>query len=53
MADQPLRIAHLADTHLGYSALTKLNPMSGHNQRAVDIERAFAAAIDDILNVAP
>lgn len=53
MADQPLRIAHLADTHLGYSALTKLNPMSGHNQRAVDIERAFAAAIDDILNWHP
>ena len=53
MTDRPLRVAHLADTHLGYSALTRLNPASGHNQRAVDIERAFAAAIDDILDWHP
>lgn len=44
-----LRIAHLADTHLGYSALGKSDPESGRNQRAVDMERGFAAAIDDIL----
>ncbi len=49
MTDRPLRIAHLADTHLGYSALTRLCADSGRNQRAVDIERAFATAIDDIL----
>jgi DNA repair protein SbcD/Mre11 len=46
---RPLRIAHLADTHLGYSAYGKADPESGRNQRAVDIERSLAAAIDDIL----
>ena len=49
MSDAPLRIAHLADTHLGYSALTRLCPNTGRNQRAVDIERAFAAAVDHII----
>ena len=47
--ERPLRIAHLADTHLGYSMYGKADPGSGRNQRAVDIERSFAAAIDDIL----
>ena len=46
---RPLRIAHLADTHLGYSAYGKADPESGRNQRAVDIENSFAAAISDIL----
>lgn len=46
---RPLRIAHLADTHLGYSAYGKADPETGRNQRAVDIEQSFAAAITDIL----
>jgi hypothetical protein len=46
---RPLRIAHLADTHLGYSAYGKADPDTGRNQRAVDIERSFEAAITDIL----
>jgi DNA repair exonuclease SbcCD nuclease subunit len=46
---RPLRIAHLADTHLGYTAYGKADPESGRNQRAVDIERSFEAAISDIL----
>ena len=51
MAGMPatLRIAHIADTHLGYSAYGKADPISGRNQRAVDIEQSFAAAITDIL----
>ncbi len=49
MSDAPLRIAHLADTHLGFSALTRLCPTTGRNQRAVDIEHAFAAAVDHII----
>ncbi|MGH2613885.1 MAG: metallophosphoesterase family protein [Thermomicrobiales bacterium] len=44
-----LRIAHLADTHLGYTAYGKADPESGRNQRAVDIELSFEAAISDIL----
>ncbi len=49
MTLRPLRFAHLADTHLGYHALNRVDSDSGRNQRAVDIERAFDAAIDRIL----
>ncbi len=49
MTSSPLRLAHLADTPLGYRALAKSDPASGRNQRAVDVERSFAAAIDEIL----
>jgi exonuclease SbcD len=44
-----LRFAHISDTHLGYRAYFKADPESGRNQRAVDIERAYETAIDDIL----
>ncbi len=54
---RPLRIAHLADTHLGFSALTRLvtddTANRGRNQRAVDIEHAFAAAVTDIIESPP
>ncbi len=46
---RPLRIAHIADTHLGYRAHHRIDPESGRNQRAIDFERAYEAAIDDIL----
>src|SRR5690349_6401891 len=49
MPDRPIRIAHLADSHLGYSALTRLCAESGRNQRTVDVERAFETAIDQII----
>lgn len=49
MSHRPLRVAHLADSHLGYRALGRACPETGRNQRSVDIERAFAATIDDIL----
>lgn len=49
MTRKSLHLAHFADTHLGYRALGKTDPLSGRNQRAVDIERSFAAAIDEIL----
>jgi exonuclease SbcD len=44
-----LRIAHIADTHLGYRAHHRIDPATGRNQRALDVERSYAAAIDDIL----
>jgi len=44
-----IRIAHMADTHLAFSQLTKIDPLTGRNQRSVDVERAFVRTIDDIL----
>ncbi len=44
-----LRIAHISDTHLGYRALFKTDPETGRNQRSLDIEHAFEAAVSDIL----
>ncbi|HEV2129171.1 MAG TPA: DNA repair exonuclease, partial [Thermomicrobiales bacterium] len=44
-----LRIAHISDTHLGYRALPHQDPLTGRNQRSVDVERSFSAAVDDIL----
>jgi len=44
-----VRIAHVSDTHLGYRALSRTDPVSGRNQRSVDIEAALAWAIDDLL----
>lgn len=46
---KPLRIAHISDTHLGYRALGKTDPLTGRNQRSIDVENAFADAITDIL----
>ncbi|MCO5220501.1 MAG: DNA repair exonuclease [Thermomicrobiales bacterium] len=45
----PLRIAHISDTHLGYRALGKTDPLTGRNQRSIDVENAFADAVTDIL----
>jgi DNA repair exonuclease SbcCD nuclease subunit len=50
---RPLRIAHISDTHLGYRALPSQDPLTSRNQRAVDVEKAFAAAVDDILRQQP
>jgi len=46
---RPLRIAHISDTHLGYRALPQQDPLTGRNQRSIDVELAFSSAIDDIL----
>lgn len=44
-----IRIAHISDTHLGFRALHKVDPVSGRNQRTVDMEHALERAITDIL----
>lgn len=49
----PVRIAHITDTHLGYRGLNKQDPATGRNQRTVDFERAFEWAIDDIIAQKP
>jgi len=44
-----IRIAHVADTHLGYRQYGKTDPQTGRNQRTVDIEKAYERIVDDIL----
>ncbi len=48
MSDR-IRIAHFSDSHLGYRGLTKIDAVTGRNQRTLDVDNAFTRAIDDIL----
>lgn len=48
-----MRIVHLADTHLGFSAYNKVDPSTGLNQREVDVYSAFNEIIDYILQTKP
>ncbi len=47
-----MRIAHLADPHLGFRQYARLNAR-GHNQREVDVGTAFGRAIDGVLAERP
>lgn len=47
-----MRIAHLADLHLGFRQYQRLSP-SGNNQREADVARATARAIDAVIAAAP
>jgi DNA repair exonuclease SbcCD nuclease subunit len=47
-----LKIVHLADTHLGFSAYRKITK-DGFNQREIDIYSAFKQAVDYILKIKP
>jgi exonuclease SbcD len=44
-----VRIAHISDTHLGYTRYAKLCPRTGRNQREVDVQEAYGRAVDAIL----
>jgi exonuclease SbcD len=44
-----VRIAHISDTHLGYSRYARLCPRTGRNQREVDVQEAYERAVDAIL----
>src|SRR3712207_1704992 len=44
-----VRIAHISDTHLGYTRYAKLCPNTSRNQREVDVQDAYAWAVDAIL----
>lgn len=46
MAD--IAIAHISDTHLGYRQFFRTDA-DGRNLRALDVERAYAAVVDDVL----
>ena len=47
-----MRIIHISDTHLGFSAYSKLNP-EGLNQREADFYDTFKQAIDKALELRP
>src|SRR5436305_793278 len=46
MSSAPLRIAHLADTHIGMENYGRLNPESGLNQRLHDFLNSLDQALD-------
>lgn len=48
-----MRVIHLSDTHLGYSAYTKIDSQTGLNQREVDVYSAFNQIVDYILKAKP
>lgn len=47
-----MRIAHLADIHLGFRQYHRLNAQ-GINQREADVASAFRSAIDDVIATKP
>jgi len=48
-----LRLVHISDTHLGFSAYSKLDPEEGINQREMDIYRAFSQSVDKAIQLKP
>jgi len=48
-----LRLVHIADTHLGFSAYSKVEPQDGVNQREQDIYDAFEQAVDKAIALKP
>ena len=47
-----MRIAHLADLHLGFRQFQRLSP-SGNNQREADVARTTRHAIDAVIDTRP
>jgi exonuclease SbcD len=52
-----MKIVHVADTHIGFSAYRKVSeedgPFKGLNQREVDTYRSFEAFVDRVLELQP
>lgn len=44
-----MKLLHFSDTHLGYSEYTKIDPVSGLNQREQDVYNAWEQVIDAVL----
>src|SRR5258706_9991591 len=47
-----MKVAHLADLHLGFRQFDRLTPR-GTNQREADVADAFRRAVDDLLEQQP
>lgn len=48
-----MRLVHISDTHLGFSAYSRIESQEGVNQRELDIYSAFEQAIDKTLSLKP
>jgi len=48
-----MKIVHISDTHLGYSAYSKVDEESGLNQREMDFYQAFGRFVDKCLELRP
>lgn len=48
-----MKILHVSDTHLGFSAFSRLDPLEGINQRESDFYDAFRQAVDRAINLRP
>ncbi|HPR98699.1 MAG TPA: exonuclease SbcCD subunit D [Methanomassiliicoccales archaeon] len=48
-----MRIAHIADTHVGFSAYRRSDPETGMNQREVDVYQAFERLVDSLISKRP
>ncbi|HRU11914.1 MAG TPA: DNA repair exonuclease, partial [Methanomassiliicoccales archaeon] len=48
-----MRIAHVADTHVGFTAYRRTDPETGMNQREVDVYRAFERLVDSLIAKRP
>ena len=44
-----VRVAHISDTHLGYTRYARLCPKTNRNQREVDVSEAYTRAVDALL----
>jgi exonuclease SbcD len=44
-----VRVAHISDTHLGYTRYARLSPETNRNQREVDVAAAYTRVVDEIL----
>jgi DNA repair exonuclease SbcCD nuclease subunit len=48
-----LRAVHISDTHLGFGAYNRVDPVQGINQREMDFYDAFERAIDKVVRLEP
>lgn len=48
-----MRIAHIGDTHVGFTAYRRSDPETGMNQREMDVNEAFVRLIDSIIAKRP
>jgi exonuclease SbcD len=48
-----MKVLHVADTHLGFSAYRKVEEETGLNQREMDIYRAFQTCVDRAIELRP